>query len=77
MDSSPHGDVLALSRIGTFASRARVTAAEADLAVIRDAILNEETGYLRDMRGIGGFSPSELRIANLLIATNLFVQMKQ
>lgn len=64
--------VLAATRIGGMVERSREAAAAADLATIRDAILNSETGYLRDMRGLAGFSAADIRIANILIATNLY-----
>ena len=64
--------VLAVTRVGTLGARARVTAAEADLSAIGAAITDEAVGYLRDFTGIPGFHPSELRLANLLIATNLY-----
>ena len=64
--------LIAVSRIGGLTERARTVAAERDLAEIRDAFVNPETGYLRDLRGIPGFSPCCLRIANLLVSTNLY-----
>ncbi|MBQ7189122.1 MAG: type II secretion system protein [Kiritimatiellae bacterium] len=51
---------------------ARLVAAETDIHTIRDAFLSKSGGYLRDMEGIPGFSAANLRIANLLIATNLY-----
>lgn len=64
--------LIAVNRVSSIMDRAKITAAERDLATIRDAFLDEETGYLRDMRGIPGFSLGCLRIANLLISTNLY-----
>ncbi len=64
--------VLAVTRIGGVAERARTAAAEADLVTIRDAMLDENTGYLRDMRGLAGFSAADIRLANLLVPTNLY-----
>ena len=64
--------VLAVSRVGAFGARVQVVAAEADLRAIGEAILNEAGGYLRDLGGIPGFQPSEIRLANLLVATNLY-----
>lgn len=63
---------IAATKLGDVAAKARATAAEADLTAIRAAFLDEEAGYLRDMAGIAGFSPAELRLANLLVATNLY-----
>jgi len=51
---------------------AKRTAAESDLKHLREAFLDPEAGYLRDMRGIPGFSVGYLRIANLFISTNLY-----
>lgn len=53
-------------------AHAKITAAASDLTKIGDALLNPDTGYLRDMRGIPGFSVGYLRIANLLTSTNLY-----
>lgn len=65
--------LLAVSRVERVAWQAKVIAAESDLKNIRDAFMNPEHGYLRDMRGIPGFSLAYLRVANLLISTNLYV----
>jgi len=64
--------VMAVTRVGTLGARAKTVAAEADLAAIGAAILDGESGYVRDLGGIPGFHPSEMRLANLLIATNLY-----
>lgn len=64
--------VLAVSKIGDMVQRSRIAAAEADLATLRDAIVGVDSGYLRDMRGLAGFSPADIRLANILIATNLY-----
>ena len=64
--------MLAVSRLSTTAEKAKYTAAENDLKVIATAFTDPGHGYLRDMRGIPGFSPAYLRIANLLISTNLY-----
>ena len=64
--------VYAVTKIGGMVQRSRVAAAEADMATLRDAIIDGETGYLRDMRGLAGFSPADMRLANILIATNLY-----
>ena len=59
--------MLAVSRLSTTAEKA-----ENDLKVLATAFTDPDHGYLRDMRGIPGFSPAHLRIANLLISTNLY-----
>ncbi len=64
--------MLAVSRLSTTAEKAKRTAAENDLKVLATAFTDPDHGYLRDMRGIPGFSPALLRIANLLISTNLY-----
>lgn len=63
----------ATMRTAAILSRARTARAEADLVAIRSALVAQDGGYLSDMRGIPGFSPSEIRLANLLVATNLYV----
>ena len=63
---------IAVSRLGGVANRAKRTIAERDLITIRDAFVSPESGYLRDMRGIPGFSLGYLRLANLMIPTNLY-----
>lgn len=64
--------MIVVSRVDKFQREAAVAAAESDLKAIREAFMDEETGYLRDMSSIPGFSPGCLRVANLLIATNLW-----
>ena len=64
--------MLAVSRLSTTAEKAKRTAAENDLKVLATAFTDPDHGYLRDMRGIPGFSSAHLRIANLLISTNLY-----
>ena len=64
--------VLAVSRLSTTSQNARHIAAENDLKVLATAFTDPEHGYLRDMRGIPGFSPANLRLANLFISTNLY-----
>ena len=64
--------VFAVGKYSGLVERSRICAAENDLKVIADAFMNEETGYLRDMRGIPGFSPAALRIGNLLVSTNVY-----
>lgn len=62
----------AISRIDGLLPRAKVTAAEHDLATIRAAIVAADGGYVADMSGLPGFSRSYLRVSNLLVATNLY-----
>ena len=57
-------------KIGSILYRAKITAAEHDLQTIAEAFMDPESGYVRDHRGLPGFSLGNLRIANLLIATN-------
>jgi prepilin-type N-terminal cleavage/methylation domain-containing protein len=64
--------VFAIPRIASFSYRAKITVAEKEMTILRDAFVDSESGYIADMRGIPGFSLSYLRIANLLIATNLY-----
>ena len=64
--------IFAVSRMGQMAQTAKRVAAEQDLQVLRTAFTDPENGYLRDMRGIPGFSPAQLRLANLLVSTNLY-----
>ena len=64
--------MLAVSRFSTTAEKAKRTAAENDLKVLASAFTDPDHGYLRDMRGIPGFSPAHLRLANLLVSTNLY-----
>ena len=68
--------VFAVSRMGQMAQTAKRVAAEQDLQVLRTAFTDPENGYLRDMRGIPGFSPAQLRLANLLVSTNLYGALK-
>ena len=68
---------IAVPRMMSLAVKAKEEAARADMRVIRDAFLDEEGGYLRDMGSIAGFSASTLRIANLLIATNVYGVVKR
>lgn len=64
--------MLAVSRLSKTADNAKRIAAENDLKVLAAAFTDPEHGYLRDMRGIPGFSPGNLRLANLLVSTNLY-----
>jgi len=67
---------LAVSQMSRAVQVAKVVAAESDLKTISQAFTDPENGYLRDMRGIPGFSPANLRMANLLISTNLYGSAK-
>ncbi|MBR0066086.1 MAG: prepilin-type N-terminal cleavage/methylation domain-containing protein, partial [Kiritimatiellae bacterium] len=63
---------IAVSQMSRVSLSAKVTAAESDLKTLSHALTDPETGYLRDMRGIPGFSPALIRMSNLLISTNLY-----
>jgi len=63
---------LAVSQMTRTALAAKVVAAESDLKTLCGAITDPANGYLRDMRGIPGFSPAHIRMANLLVSTNLY-----
>lgn len=63
---------LAIAKMAKVADHARMVAAESDLKTLRAALMDPETGYVHDMRGIPGFSLGNLRLANLLISTNLY-----
>ena len=65
--------MLAVSRVERVAWQAKIVAAESDLKNIREAFMDPAHGYIRDMRGIPGFSLAYLRVANLLMSTNLYV----
>lgn len=65
--------LLAVSRVERVAGQAKLIAAESDLKNIREAFMDPDHGYIRDLRGIPGFSLAYLRVANLLMATNLYV----
>lgn len=64
--------VFAANRVSSFLSRAKETAAGRELVLVREAFLSADGGYVGDMRGIPGFSLSYLRMANLLVSTNLY-----
>jgi len=63
---------LAVSQMSKVSLSAKIAAAESDLKTISTAFTDPANGYLRDMRGIPGFSPAHIRMANLLISTNLY-----
>jgi prepilin-type N-terminal cleavage/methylation domain-containing protein len=64
--------VFVVPRIAGFAIEARETSAKKQMADICEAFVAPDSGYISDMGHIPGFSRSYLRIANLLISTNLF-----
>ena len=64
------------SRMERTARTAKLLAAEHDLQTLSRSFTDPESGYLRDMRGIPGFSPAYLRLANLLVSTNLYGALK-
>ena len=63
---------VAVSRVSGMAARAKAVAAEGDMAAIASALLGHEGCYMDDMRGIPGFSPALVRVANLLVSTNVY-----
>ena len=63
---------LAVNRVFPVGERAKLIAAESDLKVIQDAIVNEESGYVRDLRGLPQFSLASMRLGNLFSSTNFF-----
>ena len=64
--------MIAASRVSALSEKAKTTAAEADMNVLRRAIVDAEQGYLADLSGIPGFSTGFLRLGNLFISTNLY-----
>ncbi|MBO7683385.1 MAG: type II secretion system protein [Kiritimatiellae bacterium] len=64
--------LVAVSRVEKLAKNAKIAAAERDLLTIRNAFVSPESGYLHDMGGLPGFSRGYLRLANLMISTNLY-----
>ena len=64
--------LLALPRVSGIFERAKFTAAESDLRVIREAFVNQDRGFIEDLRGVPGFSVGFLRMANIFISTNYF-----
>lgn len=67
--------LVAVSRTERVGAAAKRIAAESDLRVLRDAFLNAEDGYLRDMGAIPGFSAASMRVANLFTPSNLYVNV--
>ncbi|MBO5642910.1 MAG: type II secretion system protein [Kiritimatiellae bacterium] len=64
--------MLAVSKITPFVQKSKIIAAENDLRVLVDAFMNLESGYVKDMRGIPGFSLSNMRLSNLFVSTNVY-----
>ncbi len=66
---------IAAQRYASVRDKARLTVAECDMLAIRDAFMGSAAapGYLDDMRPVPGFAPGFLRVANLLVSTNLYV----
>lgn len=65
---------LAVPRLGGVLRNAKENAAEADMEAIRTAFLGDgisSHGLISDLEGIAGFSRAYLRIANLIVPTNL------
>ena len=65
---------IAIQHLTGVADRAKITVAQNDMAAIRDALCGSQTapGYLDDLGAVPGFSPANIRVANLLMATNLY-----
>ena len=63
--------MLAVTVVGNTLNRAKLTAAGSDLRVLQDALMNAENGYLRDMRGLPGFSVAAMKIGDLFSPTNI------
>jgi len=64
---------LASLRLCEVREQAKIRAAQADLASLREGFIGTAgtPGYLSDMGGLPGFSPAFLRVHNLLTRTNL------
>lgn len=69
--------LLVVTRVDRFKMQAQTTVAEADLKCLRDALMDDSTGYLSDMSSIPGFSVGHLRIGNLLTSTNLYGEVSE
>jgi len=63
---------LGVVRMGRRVEQSKLVAAMRDLRTLQEAFLDAESGYLRDMRGIPGFSLGYLRVSNLFSATNVY-----
>ncbi len=64
--------LVAVPRCAAMVRTARLTAAESDMRVLREAIISSDGGYVRDLGGLPGFSPAAIRIANLFMPTNVY-----
>ena len=67
---------LATVKLSGIMADAKIRAAEADLATLREAFMGSAThpGYIADMERVPGFSPAWLRLDNLLSTNNLCVR---
>ena len=63
---------LAVTRVAGTARAAKVVAAESEMRALAAAFTDPAAGYLRDLGGIPGFSPAQMRLANLLTPTNVY-----
>ena len=63
---------ISVAKITSFVQKSRIIAAENDLRILADAFTNMENGYINDMRGIPGFSLSNMRLSNLFVSTNIY-----
>ena len=64
--------LIAVSRTAGVMATAKTTVAERDLETLAAAFTDPEGGYVRDLRGIPGFSPALMRMGSLFIATNVY-----
>lgn len=64
---------LATTKLAAVPEEARHRAAEAEMQSLRTALLGDDAqpGLVADLDGIPGFSPAYLRLANLIVPTNL------
>ena len=62
--------VLAVTRTGRLVGDSRRQVAEHDLCVLREAFVDSESGLVRDLQGLPGFTVGTLCAANLFVATN-------
>lgn len=63
---------VAVPRVGAIFAKAKTTAAEKDLAMLREAMVDPERGLLHDVGYFPGFDPSALRLVDLMLFTNRF-----
>lgn len=69
---------IAIVRIETFRERSTTRLVELELKTIREALVGSDTApaYLPDMERIPGFTPTAIRLHNLLNPTNVFVRTR-